>query len=283
MRILPRHGRRDVVARRRAVPDLPALVRGLRRRRDRRPARRSWRASTTSSGSASTGIWLNPTMPSPNDDWGYDVADYTRRAPRPRHARGPRRARRRRRRARHPRAARPRPEPHVGPPRVVRRRARAAATPSTATSTSGPTRRADGGPPNNWVSNFGGSAWTLDEPTRPVLPAQLPADPARPQLVERRRPRRVRRRSCGSGSTRGIAGFRIDVCHAIVKDRELRDDPAVTPDDHPEVQQRAVAQVFSMNRPEVHDVLRRWRAVADADDPRPRPRRRDLRARPRLS
>ena len=22
------------------------------------------------------GIWLNPTMPSPNDDWGYDVAGY---------------------------------------------------------------------------------------------------------------------------------------------------------------------------------------------------------------
>ncbi len=22
------------------------------------------------------GIWLNPVMPSPNDDWGYDVADY---------------------------------------------------------------------------------------------------------------------------------------------------------------------------------------------------------------
>ena len=23
------------------------------------------------------GIWLSPTMPSPNADWGYDVADYT--------------------------------------------------------------------------------------------------------------------------------------------------------------------------------------------------------------
>src|SRR5688500_15770659 len=23
------------------------------------------------------GIWLNPTFPSPNDDWGYDVSDYT--------------------------------------------------------------------------------------------------------------------------------------------------------------------------------------------------------------
>jgi alpha-glucosidase len=22
------------------------------------------------------GIWLNPTMPSPNEDWGYDVSDY---------------------------------------------------------------------------------------------------------------------------------------------------------------------------------------------------------------
>ena len=27
------------------------------------------------------GIWLNPTMPSPNDDWGYDVADYRGVAP----------------------------------------------------------------------------------------------------------------------------------------------------------------------------------------------------------
>src|SRR3954462_7960886 len=23
------------------------------------------------------GLWLNPTMPSPNEDWGYDVADFT--------------------------------------------------------------------------------------------------------------------------------------------------------------------------------------------------------------
>src|ERR687893_2555022 len=23
-----------------------------------------------------SGLWLNPTFPSPNDDWGFDVADY---------------------------------------------------------------------------------------------------------------------------------------------------------------------------------------------------------------
>src|SRR6185369_16140620 len=65
----------------------------------------------------------------------------------------------------------------------------------------------------------------------------------------------------------GVAGFRIDVCHAIVKDRELRDDPAPTEADHPEIRRRELKQVYSMNRPEVHDVMRRWRAVSDAEDP----------------
>ena len=31
---------------------------------------------------------------------------------------------------------------------------------------------------------------------------------------------------------RGIAGFRIDVAHGIVKDRELRDNPPATAEDH---------------------------------------------------
>ena len=32
---------------------------------------------------------------------------------------------------------------------------------------------------------------------------------------------------------RGVAGFRIDVCNLIVKDAELRDNPAATDDDDP--------------------------------------------------
>ncbi len=69
------------------------------------------------------GIWLNPTMPSPNEDWGYDVADYVGRASGPRDAGGSRRAGRGCGRARDTGPARPGPEPLLRPPCVVRRRA----------------------------------------------------------------------------------------------------------------------------------------------------------------
>ena len=66
---------------------------------------------------------------------------------------------------------------------------------------------------------------------------------------------------------RGVAGFRIDVCHSIIKDRELRDNPLATKDDHWWVQMSGQRSVYNSCRPEVHDVLRRWRTLADGYDP----------------
>jgi alpha-glucosidase len=66
---------------------------------------------------------------------------------------------------------------------------------------------------------------------------------------------------------RGVAGFRIDVAHGIVKDRELRDNPLATADDPPGVRAHGQRSVYNMERPEVHDVLRRWRALADSYRP----------------
>ena len=207
------------------------------------------------------GIWLNPTMPSPNDDWGYDVADFTavhpdlgtledldaliaeagRRGMRvlldlvPNHtsdrhewfqdALGGRDARYR--------------DYYVW------------ADP-----------KPDGSPPNNWESSFGGPAWTLDEASgqcylHNFLPSQPDLnwwnDEVRDAFDDILR----------FWFERGIAGFRIDVTHGIVNDRELRDEPAATEDDHPLVRKRGFKQQFAMNRPEVHDVLRRWRALSD--------------------
>jgi len=65
---------------------------------------------------------------------------------------------------------------------------------------------------------------------------------------------------------RGIAGFRVDVAHGIVKDRELRDNPPATEDDTHHHRSLGQRLEYSMNRDEVHDVFRRWRSVTDPYD-----------------
>ena len=124
----------------------------------------------------------------------------------------------------------------------------------------------DGSPPNNWRSSFGGPAWTLDEMTgqyylHNFLPSQPDLnwwnDDVQAAFDEILR----------FWFDRGVAGFRIDVCHKIVKDRELRDNPPAEPTDHPYVQAHGQRKIYNSERPEAHDVLRRWRALAETYDP----------------
>ena len=69
------HRAGSVVARRRLLPDLPALVRRLERRRRRRSAGIISRLDYLAELGIAA-IWLSPITVSPNRDWGYDVADY---------------------------------------------------------------------------------------------------------------------------------------------------------------------------------------------------------------
>ncbi len=158
------------------------------------------------SGSASTRIWLSPITVSPNADWGYDVADYCAVRARARDAGRLRRADRGRARAGDPGPARLRPEPHQRSAPVVRglpvvddrRRMRdwyVWADP-----------KPDGSPPNNWVSSFGGPAWTLDPRDRPVLPAQPPAASSPTSTGGTTTCATSSTPSCGSGSTAGSTG-----------------------------------------------------------------------------
>ena len=193
-------------------------------------------------------LWLNPVHPSPDADWGYDVADFTGVHPDfgtiddldalvadagargirvlldlvPNHTSD-----------RHPWFA-------------------------------DPTKRdwyvwAD--EPNNWESTFGGSAWTKHpEVGRYYLHNFLPEQPdlnwwndgVRSAFEEILR----------FWFDRGIAGFRVDVAHALVKDRLLRDNPVAG-----RAADRREERVYNMNRPEVHDVYRRWRELAREYDP----------------
>lgn len=124
----------------------------------------------------------------------------------------------------------------------------------------------DGGPPNNWVSSFSGPAWALDESTgQYYLHNFLPSQPDLNWWNDEVRDEfdRILR----FWFDRGIAGFRIDVAHMIVKDRQLRDNPPADEHDHWMDRLRGQRQVYNACRPEVHEVFRRWRRITDAYDP----------------
>ena len=126
--------------------------------------------------------------------------------------------------------------------------------------------RPDGSPPNNWRSVFGGLAWELDEPTgQYYLHNFLVEQPDLDWWNEdvRREFEEILR----FWFDRGIAGFRIDVANGLIKDRALRDNPAATDDDPEDVRRRGQRPVYNLNRPEVHEIYRDWRGIADAFDP----------------
>jgi alpha-glucosidase len=60
---------------------------------------------------------------------------------------------------------------------------------------------------------------------------------------------------------RGIDGIRIDVAHAMVKDRDLRDDAA--PGSSPWSPSSAEA-TYAWDQPDVHEIHRAWRRLADS-------------------
>ncbi len=113
----------------------------------------------------------------------------------------------------------------------------------------------DGSPPNNWVSAFGGGpAWTLDSATGQMyLHSFLPEQPDLNWWNED--VRSAMDDVMRFWLDRGVAGFRLDVAHAIAKDRELRDRP-------PGVETHVVVDLD-----ETFAVLRRWRKLVEGYEP----------------
>ncbi len=106
--------------------------------------------------------------------------------------------------------------------------------------------------PNGWQSIFGGCAWTrvpdgewylhLFAPGQPDLNWQHPEVWAEHEDILR------------FWFERGVAGVRIDSAALLVKDPELSEEPLdPAPGQHP----------FT-DRDELHDIYRRWRAIADS-------------------
>ncbi|MFQ5421927.1 MAG: alpha-amylase family glycosyl hydrolase [Anaerolineae bacterium] len=125
---------------------------------------------------------------------------------------------------------------------------------------------ADGGPPNNWLSFFGGPAWTFDEATgqyylhqfvkqQPELNYRHPD--VLPAMLDIMR----------YWLDKGVDGFRVDVIWLMIKDALLRDEPP-NPEWDGVDPHGSLQHIYTQNLPEVHELIRRMRVVLDEYDER---------------
>ncbi len=125
----------------------------------------------------------------------------------------------------------------------------------------------DGGPPNNWLSEFGGSAWQKDEATGQyyyhAFLAQQPDLNWRNDAV-RTAIHDVMRFWLG----KGVDGFRVDVIWHLIKDAEFRDNPANPHYVEGRPPHEKILTQYSTDQPEVHGVIAEMRRVIDEFDER---------------
>jgi alpha-glucosidase len=118
------------------------------------------------------------------------------------------------------------------------------------------------GPPNNWLSHFGGSGWQLDSNTGQYYFHSFLS--SQPDLNWRNT--QVREAMHGVlrfWLDRGVDGFRVDVLWLLVKDDQFRDNPTNPtwkPGANPNGSQ---VMLYSADRPEVQDIVAGMRRVVD--------------------
>jgi alpha-glucosidase len=125
----------------------------------------------------------------------------------------------------------------------------------------------DGGPPNNWLSQFGVGAWEFDEATRQYYYHAFLKE--QPDLNWRNvEVQDAMLDTLRFWLRRGVDGFRVDVIWHIVKDDEFRNnDP--DPNYHPGLApHRQLLSTYTTDRPEVHDIINRMRDVLNEFDER---------------
>jgi len=121
---------------------------------------------------------------------------------------------------------------------------------------------ADGGPPNNWLSNFGGPAWTLDPLTGQYYAHMFLKE--QPDLNWRYPDvRRAIYDAMRFWLRRGVDGFRVDVIYHLIKDQLFRNNPpnpAFIPGGDPA---HRLLPEYTADLPEVQSIVMEMRRVLD--------------------
>jgi alpha-glucosidase len=125
----------------------------------------------------------------------------------------------------------------------------------------------DGGPPNNWLSAFGGkSAWQWDETRKQFYYHAFMKE--QPDLNWRNPEVEKAFFDCLRFWLRkGVDGFRIDVMWHLLKDDKLRDNPPNRGyDPKKDPSNDTLQSLYNADRPEVMDVIMRMRDVLQEFD-----------------
>ena len=127
--------------------------------------------------------------------------------------------------------------------------------------------KVDGSPPNNWVSQFGGPAWTLDPKTdQYYLHSFLPEQPdlnwrnssVRSSMYDVLR----------FWLDRGVDGFRVDVIWLLIKDAQLRDNPPNLNYRSTDAAINQFVPMYNADQPETQEVVAEMRSVLDCYEDR---------------
>lgn len=113
---------------------------------------------------------------------------------------------------------------------------------------------ADGAPPNNWESMFGGPAWTWDEQTEQYYFHTFLAD--QPELNWRHPPLvAAMQDAIRFWLDRGIDGFRVDAIVCLMKDAAFRDNPPAAPNSFWANWGLALEPRYTMHQPDTFDQI----------------------------
>jgi len=120
-----------------------------------------------------------------------------------------------------------------------------------------------GGPPNNWISDFGGSAWEWDEATgqyyyHAMLREQPDLNWRNPGL------RAAMLDAMRFWFDRGVDGFRVDILWHMIKAADFRDNPPNPDWKQGMADMHKVLQLNSTDQPEVFEIAAAMRALADS-------------------
>src|SRR5215216_878284 len=120
----------------------------------------------------------------------------------------------------------------------------------------------NGGPPNNWISEFGGSAWEWDAGSsqyyyHAFLKEQPDLNWRNPQV------RTAMLAVLRFWLDRGVDGFRVDAIHHLIEAEHLRNNPR-NPDWRPgDSPARRLARLYTMDQEETYEVIEAMRKLAD--------------------